>query len=72
MRNEEHKTIEIPKSLYDRVSEKIKGTEFRSVSDYVTCSVKERLATEVKKETPTSAKNDEEKIKDRLRALGHL
>lgn len=69
---EKRRTIEIPKSLYDRVEAKIKGTDFLSVPDYVAYALREKLASEEKEHTSSYTKEEEEKIKERLRALGYL
>jgi Arc/MetJ-type ribon-helix-helix transcriptional regulator len=61
----------IPTSLYEKIEERIKGTGFTSVSNYVTYVLKELLAEEKKPEEPFNEK-DEEKIRARLRALGYI
>jgi Arc/MetJ-type ribon-helix-helix transcriptional regulator len=63
--------VSIPASLYKKIEEKIKGTEIDSVSSYVTKVIEENLA---KKEgaSETLNKEDEEKVKERLKALGYL
>lgn len=69
---EKGKTIEIPESLFERVMARIDGTSFHSASDYVVHLLREKLASE-EKEAPTHyTKKEEEKIKERLRALGYL
>jgi Arc/MetJ-type ribon-helix-helix transcriptional regulator len=69
---EKRKTIEIPETLYDRVSARIKGTEFSSVSDYVARVIRERLAGEENEKPSGYTKEEEEKVKQRLKALGYL
>lgn len=69
---EKRKTIEIPETLYDRVSARIKGTEFASVSDYVARVIRERLAGEENEKTSSYTKEEEERVKQRLKALGYL
>jgi Arc/MetJ-type ribon-helix-helix transcriptional regulator len=69
---EKRKTIEIPETLYDRVSARIKGTEFSSVSDYVARVIRERLAGEENEKASSYTKEEEEKVKQRLKALGYL
>ncbi len=64
-------TISIPTPLYNKIKERIKGTGFTSVSSYVTFVLREVLA-EVEKEEEPFSKEDEEKVKARLRALGYL
>ena len=72
MTMEKRKTIEIPETLYDRVSARIKGTEFVSVSDYVARVIRERLAVEENEKPSGYTKEEEEKVKERLKALGYL
>jgi Arc/MetJ-type ribon-helix-helix transcriptional regulator len=67
---EEKQTVSISTPLYDKVKEKIKGTEFTSVSGYVEYVLRELLSEEG--ETEEFSKEDEEKIKSRLRSLGYL
>ena len=71
MDKEEHKDVSIPASLYKQIEEKIKGTEMDSVSSFITKVLKENLAK--KEGTQESlSKEDEEKVKERLKALGYL
>ena len=64
-------SVDIPKKLYDRITNKIKNTSFPSVSKYITYLVEKELAEESGSEEVFS-KEDEEKIKERLRRLGYL
>lgn len=61
----------IPTSLYNKITEKIKGSKTSSVSSYVTKILRESL---VKEEAAQEAfsKEEEEKVKQKLRALGYL
>jgi Arc/MetJ-type ribon-helix-helix transcriptional regulator len=61
-------TVSIPTPLFKKIEEKIKGTGFTSVSSYVTYVLREIVAEE---EEPFS-KEDEERVKARLRALGYI
>lgn len=71
MDKEERIDVSIPASLYKKIEERIKGTETDSVSSYVTKVIEENLAK--KEGTPESlSKEDEEKVKERLKALGYL
>ena len=63
-------TVSIPVPLFKKVEERIKGTGFTSVSSYVTYVLRE-VVSEEEEEEPFS-KEDEERVKDRLRALGYL
>jgi Arc/MetJ-type ribon-helix-helix transcriptional regulator len=69
---EKNKSIEIPESLFERVTARIKGTNFQSVSDYVVQVLREKLASEEKGSSGGYTKEEEEKVKDRLKALGYL
>ncbi len=63
--------VSIPTSLYKKIEEKIKGTEFSSVSSYVTKVLRESLAREEENKEVFSP-DEEEKIKERLKALGYI
>ncbi len=63
--------ISIPASLYKKIEEKIKGSEIESVSSYITKVLRERLSKEEAGQEELS-KEDEEKVKERLRALGYI
>lgn len=67
----EFMTISIPTSLYKKIEEKIKGTEFSSVSSYITKILREKLSQE-EKSTEVFTPEEEEKIKARLKALGYI
>ena len=67
----EFKTISIPTSLYKKIEEIIKGTEVSSVSSYVTKVLRESLAKGQERHDVFS-KEDEEKVKERLKALGYI
>lgn len=64
-------TVSIPTPLFKKVEERIRGTGFTSVSSYVTYVLREIVAEE---EEPKEAftKEDEERVKARLRALGYI
>ena len=69
---EKSRTIEIPESLFERLMVRIQGTTFQSVSDYVANALREKLAAEEKQDATRYTKEEEEKIKERLKALGYL
>jgi len=71
MDKEDLKDISIPASLYEKIKELIKGTEMESVSKYVTQIIKESLEKE-EGTLESLSKEDEEKVKERLKALGYL
>jgi len=65
--------IKIPKEIYEKIEERIKDTEFKSVSEYVTYVLREVLASLEEEETEeVFSEEEEEKVKERLRALGYL
>ena len=72
MKTEKSRTVEIPESLFDRIEAKLKGTGFQSVSDYVVHILREGLGKEGDEQPPSYTKEEEEKVKERLRALGYL
>jgi Arc/MetJ-type ribon-helix-helix transcriptional regulator len=69
--DKEFTTVSIPTSLYKKIEESIKGTEYRSVSSYIAKVVRETL---FKAELATEAfsKDEEDKVKERLKALGYI
>lgn len=64
-------SISIPSSLYKKIEEKIKGSDIESVSSYVT-DVLEKSLPEDQKAEDAFSEEDEEKVKERLKALGYL
>jgi len=65
-------TVSIPTLLFKKVEERIKGTGFTSVSGYVTYVLREIVAEEEEKTEEAFSKEDEERVKARLRALGYI
>ncbi|WXG39674.1 MAG: CopG family transcriptional regulator [Candidatus Freyarchaeum deiterrae] len=65
-------TVSIPTPLFKKVQERIKDTGFTSVSSYVTYVLREVVAEEDQEEGEPFSKEDEERVKQRLRALGYL
>ncbi len=66
-----HTTITIPRVLYEKLNTAIKGTGFSSVSDYVTYVMREITAS-MEEEKKGFSKEDEERVKKRLKALGYV
>jgi Arc/MetJ-type ribon-helix-helix transcriptional regulator len=64
-------TVSIPTPLFKKVKERIKGTGFTSVSSYVAYVLRE-VVSEEEDEAEPFTKEDKERVKDRLRALGYL
>ena len=73
-KNEEAKytSVSIPIPLFEKVKERIVGTGFLSVSSYVVYVLREVLSEEAVEETEPFTGEDEERVKERLRALGYL
>ncbi len=78
MNEEEHKveytTVSIPKPLADKVKNRMRGTGFSSVSSYVTYVLRQILSSIEEDEQSKQAftKEEEEKVKQRLRDLGYI
>lgn len=64
---EDKVSVEIPKWLYEKIAERIEGTSFSNVSDYIT----NRLQSEFSEER-VYTEEEERKIKERLRRLGYI
>jgi metal-responsive CopG/Arc/MetJ family transcriptional regulator len=67
----EFMTVSIPTSLYKKIEEAIKGTEVSSVSSYIAKVLREKFSEE-KNSGEVFSKDDEEKVKARLKALGYI
>ena len=68
-------SVSIPVPLFRRVEARIQGTGFTSVSSYVTYVLREIISEEERRddeEDSPFSKEDEERVKDRLRALGYI
>ncbi|NOR22269.1 MAG: CopG family transcriptional regulator [Candidatus Aminicenantes bacterium] len=63
--------VSVPTSLYKKIEEKIKGSEITSVSSYVAKVLRESLSKEEATQEALT-KEDEEKVKKRLKALGYI
>ncbi len=70
----EYTTVSIPKPLAEKVKERMKGTGFASVSAYVTYVLRQVLSSieQEEREKQAFSKEDEEKVKQRLRDLGYI
>ncbi|MBD3408077.1 MAG: CopG family transcriptional regulator [Candidatus Lokiarchaeota archaeon] len=65
-------SVSIPIPLFRKIEVHIEDTGFTSVSSYVTYILREIVAESASDTSETSAKADQEKVKERLRALGYL
>jgi len=78
MSEDEHKveytTVSIPKPLVNKIKERMKGTGFASVSSYVTYVLRQIISSIEEEERSKQAftKEEEEKVKQRLRDLGYI
>ncbi|MFX1320917.1 MAG: CopG family transcriptional regulator [Promethearchaeota archaeon] len=70
----EYTTVSIPKPLAEKIKERMKGTGFSSVSSYVTYVLRQVLSSIESEERSKQAftKEEEEKVKQRLRDLGYI
>jgi Arc/MetJ-type ribon-helix-helix transcriptional regulator len=71
-REKKHINIQIPTDLANKIKKRIEGTGFDSISSYVTYVLKEIMSESEEKTEEVFTKEDEEKVKNRLRALGYL
>ncbi len=65
-------SVSIPTPLFEKVKKRIEGTGFTSVSSYVVYVLREVLAEEAVDEQEAFSREDEERVKERLRSLGYL
>jgi Arc/MetJ-type ribon-helix-helix transcriptional regulator len=65
-------TISIPTQLAEKIKKRIEGTGFHSLSAYATYVLREVISGVEEEDEEAFSKEDEEKVKDRLRALGYL
>ena len=72
MDDKKYSTVSIPTPLVEKVKKHIEGTGFTSVSSYVTYVLREVIANIDEEKEEVFSKEDEEKVKERLRALGYL
>lgn len=68
----EFTAVSIPTSLYKKIEARIKGTEYTSVASYVAKIICEFLARDEQAVTEAFSKEEEEKIKEKLKALGYI
>lgn len=67
MDDSERVSIKIPGELYRKIEDKIEGTSFSSVEEYVVMKLESEFPAE-----PVYSKEEEELIKERLRKLGYI
>ncbi len=69
--DKEFTTVTIPTSLYKKIEESIQGTETASVSSFIVNRLREALSKDEAKPEVFNAE-EEEKVKERLKALGYI
>lgn len=65
-------TITIPKQLASKIKELIKDTGFGSASSFVTYILRQIVSETSRNKNEPFDKEDEEKIKARLKSLGYM
>jgi Arc/MetJ-type ribon-helix-helix transcriptional regulator len=70
--DKKYTTISIPTPLAEKIKKRIKGTGFTSLSSYVTYVLREIISEEKEESEEAFTKEDEKKVRDRLRSLGYL
>jgi Arc/MetJ-type ribon-helix-helix transcriptional regulator len=65
-------TISIPTPLAEKIKKRMKGTGFTSLSSYVTYVLREVISGMEQEAEEVFSKEDEKRVKDRLRALGYI
>jgi Arc/MetJ-type ribon-helix-helix transcriptional regulator len=71
--SQESENVRIPTWLYKKIEQRMPKDQFKSVSDYV-CFVLSQVVSEFERKQSDQpyTPEDEEKVKDKLRALGYL
>ena len=74
MDDKKYTTVSIPSPLAEKIKKRMEGTGFNSISSYVTYVLRQVISSieEEERQKEAFSKEDEEKVKDRLRALGYL
>ena len=73
MENKKYTTISIPTPLANKIKKQIEGTGFNSLSSYVTFVLRQIASSSDRQDDDLGfTKEDEEKIRERLRNLGYL
>jgi Arc/MetJ-type ribon-helix-helix transcriptional regulator len=70
--DEKFTSVLIPTSLVEKIEKRIQGTEFSSISSYITYVLKEVVSDVETEDAEELSKEDDERIKARLRSLGYL
>ena len=67
----DYKKVAIPKSLFQRIEEMIAESEAATVEDFIIVALEEKLANKDESQE-TLSQVDEDKVKERLKALGYM
>jgi hypothetical protein len=67
MSNDSSIPVKIPKDVYEKIEEKISGTSFASVQEYIISKLENEFPAE-----PVYTKEEEDLIRERLRRLGYI
>lgn len=70
----EFTAVSVPTPIYEKIEKRLAGTGFASVGDYITFVLNE-VVSEADREEEAAVpftKEDEENVKERLRALGYI
>jgi len=71
-KEQENRAVFLPAELYSRIEEKAKTAGFGSVDEYIIFVLKEVLKEERGEEESVLSEEEEDEVKQRLRALGYL
>lgn len=71
MSTDESKAVYLSANLYGRIEERLSNAGFGSVDEYVSFVLEEVLKDD-EEDTVAFTKEEEEEVKNRLRALGYL
>ena len=71
---EELTNISIPTPLAEKLKKRMEGTDFQSISEYVSYILRQVISKieADEKERKVFSKEEEEKVKERLRNLGYI
>ena len=72
MESQESTQVPIPKEIVYKIHEHIRGTEFKTVSEYVAFVLREVLGMDEKKNNAALSPEEEAQVKETLKKLGYL
>jgi len=68
----EYTTVSIPRTLYERIKNIIKGTGFTSVSSFVTYVLREVVASYEEEKMEVFSEEEKKAIIEKLKKLGYI